>query len=361
VTYAGGPLDGESLVPLLKGGSRKDVPVSIAESWYPRLHFGWSELRSARVGEWKFIAAPKPELYDLRVDDGESRNVAGEREAVAGRLSADLSKVIASFGKAPAAQAEQPDPAALARLQALGYVGALAPTAAGPSGEDPKDHIQDYTQYRARFNRALTLLGRERYAEAAAVLQQLAKMNVRAFEAHLYLGNAYAGQGKRDAALGEFEAAALLNPALATPHIEAAKLLSEADDHAAAIVRGRKAVELAPRSDYAYYTLGLVYRRAGRWPDAADAFTRAVELNPSNARACAGLAAAALRLGRIDIASVQFTSMIDLGYQVAPAHFNLGLIALKRGDPKEAERRFRLALAADPAFKPARDALAKLK
>ena len=141
----------------------------------------------------------------------------------------------------------------------------------------------------------------------------------------------------------------------------AAKVLSEANDHAAAIVRGRKAVELASRSDYAYYTLGLVYRRAERWPDAADAFTRAVELNASNARARAGLASAALRLGRIDVATAQFAAMIDLRYQVAPAQFNLGLIAQKRGDSKEAGRRFRLALEADPAFKPARDALAKLK
>ena len=60
--------DGESLVPVMQGRARKDVPVSFAESWYPLLHFGWSELRAARVGEWKYIAAPKPELYDLRTD-----------------------------------------------------------------------------------------------------------------------------------------------------------------------------------------------------------------------------------------------------------------------------------------------------
>jgi arylsulfatase A-like enzyme len=71
-------LDGESLVPLLGGGSRADPPVSYAASWYPRLHFGWSELRSLRAGEWKYIAAPRPELYDLRVDPGERRNLAGE-------------------------------------------------------------------------------------------------------------------------------------------------------------------------------------------------------------------------------------------------------------------------------------------
>ena len=52
--------------------------------------------------------------------------------------------------------------------------------------------------------------------------------------------------------------------------------------------------------------------------------------------------------------------MIALGYQVAAAHFNLGVIAARRGDRAEAERRYRLALEADPKFKPAIDALAKL-
>jgi Tfp pilus assembly protein PilF len=46
---------------------------------------------------------------------------------------------------------------------------------------------------------------------------------------------------------------------------------------------------------------------------------------------------------------------------VAPAHYNLGLIALRRADRAEAARRFQLALKADPAFTPARDALEKLK
>ena len=355
---AGG--DGESLVPLLRGATRKEVPVSLAESWYPRLHFGWSELRSVRVGEWKYVAAPTPELYDLRVDPGERRNIAAERSAVAGRLAADLSKMVGSFAPAPAVAA-QPDPAAVERLQALGYLGAFAPASPGSDAADPKDHIAEYNDYRSRFNRALTLLGRGRAALAVTALQQLVKMNVRAFEAHLYLGNAYAALGRRDEALGEYDAAALLNPGLATPHIEAAKVLSNGDDHAAAIIRCRKGLELAPRSDYGHYTLGVVYSKAGRWPEAADAFTRAVELNSTNARARAGLASAAMRLKRIDVAAAQFTAMIELDFQAAPAHFNLGIIAASRGDRAEAERRYKLALQADPAFKPARDALAKLK
>ena len=352
---------GESLMPLLTGGSRPEVPVSIAESWYPRLHFGWSELKSARVGEWKYIAAPRPELYDLRVDRAEAKNVAADRAQVAGRLAADLSRVTGRFGQSPAVKAEQPDPAAVERLQALGYLGAFALVTGAGTGDDPKDHIAEYREYRESFNRALLLLGKGSFTEAATQLQRIVKLNLRAFEAHLYLGNAYAGLGKTDAALGEYDAASQLNPALATPHIEAAKVLANRKDYAAAIVRARKALDLSPQSDYASYTLGVVYRRAGQSAEAFDAFTRAVELNPMNVRARVGLGSEAMRLGRVDVAKTQFEQLVQLGYQVAPSHFNLGIIAAGAGDRAEAERRFRLALKADPQFKPALDALAKLK
>jgi Tfp pilus assembly protein PilF len=53
--------------------------------------------------------------------------------------------------------------------------------------------------------------------------------------------------------------------------------------------------------------------------------------------------------------------MIALGHQVAAAHFNLGVIAARRGDRAEARSRYQRALQADPGFKPARAALAKLK
>ena len=357
----GGPDTGESLTPLLDGGTRRDVPVSLAESWYPRLHFGWSELRSARVGEWKFVAAPKPELYDLRTDAAESRNVIDSKAPVAGRLAADLQKITAGFGQREPAKAAQPDAATVQRLQALGYVGSFAPVTAGKAGEDPKDHIVAYRRYRDLFNRALGFLGRGSGAEAASLLQQLVKMNVRAFEAHLYLGNAYALLGKNDAALGEYEVAAQLNPALASPHFETAKVLSIKGDAAAAVARARRGLEIEPDSFYGHYTLGVVFQKAGQWRDALAAFGRAVELNGSDPRARANLASAALRNDNLEVARAQFEAMIGLGYQVAPAHYNLGVIAARRGDRVEAERRYKLALQADPAFKPARDALAKLK
>jgi Tfp pilus assembly protein PilF len=127
------------------------------------------------------------------------------------------------------------------------------------------------------------------------------------------------------------------------------------------VARTRKGLELEPLSVYGHYTLGVIQRRAERWQGAFESFSRAVELNPRDARAQSGLASSALRMERFDVAQRAFLAMIDAGYQPAPAHFNLGLLAQRSGDIAEARRRYGLALQADPSFKPARDALARLK
>ena len=212
----------------------------------------------------------------------------------------------------------QPDAATVQRLQALGYVGAFAPVTSGKAGADPKDHIADYRAVPGLFNRALGLLGRGHGADAATLLQQLLKSNVRAFEAHLYLGNAYFVIGRHDAALAEYEIASQLNPALASPYFEAAKALSAKGDPAAAAARARRGLEIEPESFYGRYTLGVVFQRAGQWGDALTEFRRAVELNGSDPRARANLASAVCAPDDLELARTQFEAMIELGTRWRP-------------------------------------------
>ena len=55
-----------------------------SESIYPRIHLGWSELRSLVDSRFHYIEAPKPELYDVRADPQERRNIiTDERRAYA--------------------------------------------------------------------------------------------------------------------------------------------------------------------------------------------------------------------------------------------------------------------------------------
>src|SRR5262249_59214769 len=50
------------------------VPL-YAETLAPRVDFGWSELRSLRDGRYKYVKAPRPELYDVEADPAETRDL----------------------------------------------------------------------------------------------------------------------------------------------------------------------------------------------------------------------------------------------------------------------------------------------
>src|SRR6185295_11579612 len=93
-----------------------------SEAMYPRHHYGWSELRALTSGRFKYIEAPKPELYDLEQDPGEMRNLYDTRRALADRMAASL-RALDSADAAVRKPMADIDPDARARLAALGYVG----------------------------------------------------------------------------------------------------------------------------------------------------------------------------------------------------------------------------------------------
>jgi choline-sulfatase len=116
------PLDGVSLLATLNG-----PPTDLdayAESLYPQRH-GWAPLFSLRSDRFKFIDAPRPELYDLRLDPFEQRNIIEQRQELAAALRTRLRTLEQSK---PSTGARAPVDAELhARLAALGYLAGRAP------------------------------------------------------------------------------------------------------------------------------------------------------------------------------------------------------------------------------------------
>ena len=74
--------DGVDLTGAMRGDPLRAREL-YAESFAPFLDFGWSPLRALRTGPWKFIEAPRRELYQMTDDPGETRNRA--QEQVCGR------------------------------------------------------------------------------------------------------------------------------------------------------------------------------------------------------------------------------------------------------------------------------------
>ncbi len=91
----------------------------------PRRRFGWAPLSAIREGQWKYLAGPRPELYDWQADPGELRDLSGQEWEKADRLARgarsiekELEARLAERAGTTAENAE-----VRAGLAALGYVG----------------------------------------------------------------------------------------------------------------------------------------------------------------------------------------------------------------------------------------------
>jgi len=160
-----------------------------SESLYAHDGFGWAPLRSLREGAYKYIDAPRPELYNLAADPHEQVNLYGKDAGRVQALRSELRKLLASYPpKQPAAPASI-SPRTRALLASLGYLSGGA-HAAGGSMPDPKDRLAEYRLY----ERAQGLLYNRRLEEAAAIFRQILAGDPKNTLARRDLGGTYVEQ-----------------------------------------------------------------------------------------------------------------------------------------------------------------------
>ena len=137
-------VQGRSLVPsFFRPGAETDR-LAYAETFYPRYHYGWSDLRSVQDGRFKLILAPVPELYDLDRDPGEEKNLVYLEKDVFKDLSARAEALMEAAGQnALEVDLGKVDQETREKLAALGYVGSFTDTSklSGKKLADPKDKI----------------------------------------------------------------------------------------------------------------------------------------------------------------------------------------------------------------------------
>jgi arylsulfatase A-like enzyme/Tfp pilus assembly protein PilF len=351
--------DGKSAVPLLDGKAHGDPAPSYAETFYPKWHYGWSELRSVRVGAWKYVDAPHPELYDMRSDKAELKNAIGARGALANGLSSEIGKIVGTFGAAATIEAPQPDPETLARLRSLGYVGIAAPSS-GARGADPKDMVAKAEAFRLQLSRAMDALSRNQTTAAITQLKQLMTINDRSYELHLFLGDAYAATRDFERALGEYATAGVLNPNSAAPELSSARAYLEQGDSRRAVRKTDEAASVEPGNAGVPLVRGMILEQQGQPRQALAQYAAAVHANGSDPTSRARLASLAMRLKEFDQAEPQFQALLRLGYRPSRMHFGLGQVAEAKGDAARAIAEYRETIKLEPSFAEARNALTRL-
>jgi choline-sulfatase len=190
---------GNSLAPTLRGGAPPPEAPQYAESLVPLLHFGWSDLRVLRRGSWKYVLAPRPELYDLSSDPHEQRNVAEEHPDRTAAFRRTLAAILDQERRSEGTRAAEALPVDLIeRLGALGYVSGNDSTARRSPGADPKDKILEFRRANEGMRSGIVALNRRDFEAAARAFEALIGGGIESFEVHLYLARSYAGMKRAE-------------------------------------------------------------------------------------------------------------------------------------------------------------------
>ena len=309
--------DGESLKPYFEGTEMADRTV-FGETDYP-LHFGWAPLRAIRTEGFKFVEAPRPELYDLRADPGEVKNSYAPWDATVQKFRKTLADLRARI-PSPAPSAGAVGVGTLDELRALGYLGAADAGSSTNVPEpsllpDPKDKIDEQNLLHA----AMMAAEDGHSSEARAALEKVLDLNPKSETALLQLGELELQAGTYAKASEYLKRARELRPEDSTAAFYAGQALEKAGDLAGARDALEAAVKIAPRqSADARVLLGQIYLGLKNPQAAEDQFEAALLLRPGSVDALVGL-------GRVHVANRHF------------AQAQLELVSLSKSQPENAE------------------------
>ena len=359
------PPEGTLSLVRLAAGEKAPPRRLLAETFYPRIRFGWSELRSLVDGSWQYIDAPNPELYDLATDPGEKKNVVADKAGPIRAMKAEVEKRKSGFVAPEAVDEEHAK-----KLASLGYLTMTsAPTGALP---DPKDEIATLEM----LKKGLGLAKGGRVPESVAVLKELLGRNPRIVDAWEAYAQGLARLGRADEAVAAIRKTVELSPPDRTNYlISVANLclqvgrpeeairnadlaISRGDtgghevkaraylgmrDLAKAEAEARKAIESGPRSKRAWLVLADVEASRGNFEKALamtdDVRAKVGEKGLADLTGYHFLRGNLLgRLGRWEEAEKELTEETRLFPQYLPAWQTLVVVRAGRGRMAEARK-----------------------
>jgi tetratricopeptide (TPR) repeat protein len=366
-------VQGTSLLPYMEGRKKDDLPCYL-ESYYPLETYGWSELVGLIDGDWKFIRAPRPELYDIKADPGETRDLIQKQAGTGSAMMRKLKDAIAANSSDLALSRRKLSREEEERLRSLGYVGGDASVRVGKGPlPDPKDMMAEFQiLYRAKTSEwdgkwddaeknyreilrlqpdvawryvdlAIFLSRRDKLPEAIGVLEQGLSRMPDSFVLLTRLAHFEMRAGRFDEASEMSRAALRIDPA----YFDALVIAGWVED-----VRGnwegsegfyRQALAVEPenkmiRMKYAY-ALGAL----GRGEEAAKIDEALKKESPADLRIRQDLGVIYAGLGRWDLAEENLRKAVEL-QPSSETWFNLASVLEQAGKLTEAVRYLRLYL-----------------
>jgi arylsulfatase A-like enzyme/cytochrome c-type biogenesis protein CcmH/NrfG len=317
--------------------------ILYGETFMPRIHFNWSELRGSENTKYHFIDAPRPELYDLAKDPGEVHNLFTEKKAVAEEMRAKLVGMIRDYSPGKElAEKTGLDPALMERLKSLGYAGFSGgsdPTITSRNLPDPKDRVAVYEL----ISDAIADSQHGRYQESIEKLKTVAKTEPNSVPAHYLQGLDFYHLKMFAEAVDELQKTVQLSPDYALALFNLGMAQAHAGQIDAAIATLQRTLQLDATNFEAAYNLGVAFIQKKQLEPAAAAFRQSVTINPELARGHRALGETLLYLDKLDDAIAELRRAVELAPREAIMHEALAKALAAKGLTAEADEETRRA------------------
>jgi arylsulfatase A-like enzyme/predicted Zn-dependent protease len=332
-------VQGHSLLPAFFGRRRRAPVPAYSETYYPRFHYGWSDLKSVQDERYKLILAPLPELYDVVADPREEKNLVYLEKGVYDRLSAEAESFIRRSGRnAYETDLSKVDEETREKLAALGYVGSFTDPAklAGKKLADPKDKIAVFNE----LSRAREMGMEGKPDEAVEIIRRIIATDPDVTDAYFTLGNIYFQQQKYREAIEYFQQVLGRKPddTFAAINVTLAYEGMGEYDEAEEFLLGymKKGIE----DPQFYFMLGNMSFIQKKYDKAVPYFEKCIALNAESAGSHNLLAAIAIVKDDLDGAERHLEDALRINPKLANAHYNRAQVYEKRGRTREAEAEY---------------------
>jgi arylsulfatase A-like enzyme/cytochrome c-type biogenesis protein CcmH/NrfG len=337
---------GASLLPLTEDPQSSDwkKETAYAETYYPRLHLGWSHLQALYHKNWKYIRAPKEELYNIEEDSSEANNQITQHPDKKKNLKNRLVQFIASRSKHAISQVKnlELDPADKQRLESLGYITSRAAAVPDTKGElpDPKDKVDFFET----FDNARMLMRKSKFAEVIAIMEKTLEKETGNVDAMMLLGVANSKHGFPGKAIPLMYKVLESKPDYNDAMVNLVNSLFATGKTDLAIKEAKRFLVLSPEDYVLLNLMGEAYLLKEQYKEALKHLTRSLEIEPRNSKALLAIGEVYLEQKNYARSRTYIDKALDIYPKMHKAYFLLGRIEEERGYPDLAMKHFRKEL-----------------
>ncbi|MFO1352220.1 MAG: sulfatase-like hydrolase/transferase [Gammaproteobacteria bacterium] len=346
-----------------------------SESILSEVGFGMAPLYGVRFNGYKWIRAPKPELYDLRADPHELKNLYVPDDSRAAEYDAELSRLLADSERRAVKSRDSPmNKETLEALQSLGYLQG-SETRKSMSGIDPKDGVRIYNRLEqarhlaqaekwpqseaalreilneipghisARNVLALTLLRQDKFAEARDEYLRSLQDDPQQSRVYLMLGTIALFNDQLSEAENDSLEALRLSPQFVEAASNLGMIALLRGDEAGAKAWYDRAVALDPTFPLVYRRIADLYYEKKEYRDALRYYQKTLERSPTDYRALLQAGNSARFSGDFGAADRYYRKASDLRKDAWAASYNLACLYAVQGDSQNALDFLRQSLA----------------